>query len=499
LRVAGSKDIKLPNRENLEAILTSDTRGEPVDDALVSALSQAELDEFVQYFASYAFSTSPYHLLKDEPERIDSLEGVVRALDRLDPTKVTSVGPRQEWLRALLSAGKYGPAQDVADALLGQRLDQDWRLTVTRDAVWLLIEQYRQPGVTPEVARQKLDLAFKWVEDGLLDPNRPERVRREYRPLLVERGRLRAVKGDWKNAAADLDDYLKDARLPDLPTLKGTDGPRFAPSQSVPALFFLEAFLLRGFLYEQAQDPAAARRCWEQGFRQVHGTAAVADYEAAMLGSLVNKLDHDDAARMVNDTKQRAGFLGSRLIDRLSTNKTSEFKLVTSVLQRAWQSERGHNLARQIALRDLSFHDALGIQIRLWVHEGFRQGVAGPSRRDRKLPDPQDKLLWDTAGQMLDDYRKGTLTEATLLTLIAIARGGPLSILPRESFVRNADWLKADWFGGLAYILGCHYENNLSDPAFAAKLFRRAADAAPADSVLRGLIEERTAGRGPKR
>ena len=186
-RIAHAKSIELPGMEELESFLTSGMVADPDDDALVPAITQGELDEFSMNVAPYAYSTSPYHLLKDNPTAIASLEKAVRVLDRLDPSGTASVGPRQELLRAHLSARQYGRAQQVADDLLERAaIDQEWRLTVTRDAVWLAVEQARRPGVDTQVANQTWSHAFDLVENGLRDPVRPDRFRAGCQPLLVE-------------------------------------------------------------------------------------------------------------------------------------------------------------------------------------------------------------------------------------------------------------------------------------------------------------------------
>ncbi len=92
-RIVHAKDIEIPGADALEAILTSGPRDDPDDDVLLPSLTQSELDDFIKYFAPYAFSTSPYHLLKHEHQRIGLLEQAIRTMDRLDPTGASSVGP----------------------------------------------------------------------------------------------------------------------------------------------------------------------------------------------------------------------------------------------------------------------------------------------------------------------------------------------------------------------------------------------------------------------
>ena len=103
---------------------------------------------------------------------------------------------------------------------------------------------------------------------------------------------------------------------------------------------------------------------------------------------------------------------------------------------------------------------------------------------------PEHELIWETTGGMLRDYRAGKLTEPTLVKLAIAGHGGVSGKVAWAALVKG-DCRKADWFGGLAYVLGCHFHHNLGDTAFGAKLLRQAADAAPASSGVGKLVEER--------
>ncbi len=310
-----SKGLRFPGAEGLEEIVIAAPEGGPdwVGDVLSRIVTEDELRQFIQHAARYAFTTSPYHLLRIGPEQIAALERAVRALDRLDPTGAASVGPRQELLRVHLSAGLYGRAQAVADELLDDRrpIDPHWRLTVTRDAVWLAIERAREPDAPPATVQENLNWAHEHVERGLRDPAIPGASRAGCRPLLVERARLYAALERWDEAARVLDEYLAapDLLATDIP--KESFGSRFAPPQDVLALYYLEACLLRGFLAERRGDGRAAREVWSRGFARFRGSRAISYYEAAMLGSLAGTLEGRDAELMISNSALGAGILGA--------------------------------------------------------------------------------------------------------------------------------------------------------------------------------------------
>ena len=386
-RIAQSRHIEIPWVEELEAILTSDPRDDLDYDLMVPALTTSELDEFIKDFAPYAFSTSPYHLLKDDRQRIGLLEQAVRTLDRLDPTGVSAVGPRQELLRAHFSARNYGRAEQMADEVLRRTIDQDWRLTITRDAVWLAIERSRRPGIEPSTARQTLSRGLELVENGLRDPIRGDRFRTGCRSLLVERARLRANLGQLREAMADIDSYLRDAVWPEITPSSASVATRFAPSQNVPALYYLEALLLQGFLREEAGDPIAARTSWDEGVNRARGTVAcrflLRGGDALFLADVIER--QDTRTHGHRDYSSGAGFLWGLVTYQLPPESHDHLpriddipvaaELAVGTRARAGPTDKTREL--------WAFNEPLGIQIRLWCYEGFWSS-RGRSAGERK-------------------------------------------------------------------------------------------------------------------
>src|SRR5262249_30734963 len=162
-----------------------------------------------------------------------------------------------------------------------------WRLVVLRDYVWLAIHS-EKPDLL-DAARRRVDLLL----DGA-------HYRPEFLSLFVERARLQAARQFYDQAGRTLDEYL--ARADRTGPAPQFGSPRTAderlgegPPDNVPALFFLEACLLRGFLWELEKRPAEAQRVWAAGFEAVRHKRVGAYYEAAVLGSLSQRLEASDA------------------------------------------------------------------------------------------------------------------------------------------------------------------------------------------------------------
>jgi hypothetical protein len=421
------------------------------------------------------------------------LDRAIQILDRIDPSGSSSVGPQRELVRVLLSNQYYGRAELVAYDLLDGRkaIGRDWRLAATRDAVWLAIEQSRRPGVSREVAHEKLDKALRLIERARMDANRFGLVPATWDPLRVEKARLLAVLGKNDDAVNELSSFLNDPRLPAIGALGESFGARFAPPESVIALYYLEACLLMGFLHERSGNEQAAQKVWGDGFLQVKGTRVVSFMEAAMLGSLSGKVENEDVELMIGNTTRGAGLYGNRLATLLYYTTGIDVKAFTPFVRRAWASERGRASARRIVFREMDFHDSLSEQIRLSGYEIFKRGVLGPADLRRELAPDQDERLWALAGEILSDYRENKWSLEKLVPPAKLAIGVPSAKLTwRKDYTQS--WCAANWSGDLLYVIACHYRYNLNDQRFAAEVFDEALRKAPPGSVLRRLIEAET-------
>jgi predicted Ser/Thr protein kinase len=216
-------------------------------------------EQFVAVALPYLHSGSYYSFLRPDPLRIDNLEQVV-AIDGRLRAAGASIPAEIELFRAYFARWdeKQGDPQRARElvARLADRADLSpaWRMTVLRDYAWLAIWSSTP---SPSTQRPLVDEVLVRVDAALaLDPSTDS----VYLPLLVEKARLLATKDQNSAALHILDQYFEHRKAGHLRLEFGqTDkldtrlGERPA-ADNLPARFFLDACLLRGFLAERLSD-----------------------------------------------------------------------------------------------------------------------------------------------------------------------------------------------------------------------------------------------------
>ena len=317
---------------------------------------------FRKVLARYARSGSLYAFIRSDSDRIANLEKFVQFEKRFVPKEdgvngkqlvpeEDNINTKRELLRAYMvrsNADSHDPdnAVKVACGLLDGSLSPAWRMIVLRDYVWMgimLKDEY--PRILDD-ARTRLDWALK------PDLNAPS----VFVPLLVERARVLATLGLFEYARADMKRYFREVS-PDRIEFQAEqttdkllgDGP---PQENVPALFYLEACLLYGFLLESVPDKTNAEEYWRTGYRAAGITPSGAYYEAAVLGSLCGRISEKDADNMVTHTVVSADPNGKDVAAQAVSYLTASYKqVVAEILNRAWVSSRGRPEAKDIVFR----------------------------------------------------------------------------------------------------------------------------------------------------
>lgn len=356
-------------------------------------------------------------------------------------------------IRAYMASGRLDDAWKLGQELLERDdLFPAWRSVVIRDLVWVAISSGKASREI-EVAELLKSSRFR-TQDGELRP--------EYLELAVEEARLCAT-SDPLRAAEILDTFLKSQNIDLKPesnrTLNArlTEGPT---NVNVPVLFYLDASLLRGFL------PKADKDVWKTSFNTVRGHRTGSYYEAAVIGSLAGELAEKDAVSMTVSTAEDAATFSPVFQDlrNLSSNKRA-MTIVTALLNRAWTSDRGKDLAEQIATRRLPFDTFVYTQLRLWIYEGLRILTR---EIDAPLANGEDMLFWGIAVRLQTGLTSGSLTEQQLLQLVEFVVGDPngaLAIPPGA--VNTAKWfevskpLAAELRGPLAYVIALAYSRHV--------------------------------------
>jgi hypothetical protein len=289
-------------------------------------------------------------------------------------------------------------------------------------------------------------------------------------PLLLERARLRATRGEAEAAEKDVTAFLN----------------QLNPAQwTNPAVLQSDAHAVRGFVRQQRGDAAGAQKAWREALRPVRGTPAGMTCEGFLLGSLTDDLTEADVAAYIEHTTRHLGIPAAAFVRK---GGAFEPAWVASVMRNAWRNPRGRAYARRIVLHDLPLMDAYGIQFALFIAEAFREGsLAGPPTAE------QEALIWQVAEGVYRAYTHGEFLDAQAYLGLNAWTGvtgftgwGGLSASLRR---------RPDLRGPLAYLYGMHYLL-AKKPAARAVLQAALEDAAPGsplDRLAREALDQAAA------
>lgn len=465
---------------------------------IASLLSQEDLRRMVlDKKTPYVQHGSIKVFQKPDPKRADDLKLTADGLRGWADNRVV-LGVEYELIRTSLALGRPADARAVAEGILDRAgVPDPWWLVVCRDYVWALVEA-KAPLSDLQAAEARID---RWLADG----SDRELVR-------ACRAVLRHARGDRAGAVADLDACLTpaveravDFAAPD--SNPGNDGG--GPPDNVPALLFLDACLMRGFLL----DPGPARAVWARGFRASRGGKEVAaTYEAAILGSLCGELEPGDAMKMIQVTVERAAPQGESQVVQLmgalltggnadqkkeSQEKEAQkkqaqnyLKFVTAVLRDAWVSPAGKAEARDIAFRRMPFAVFTRAQARRWLVAGMAYGVAGwaDDGKPPRLTDAQTELLEQLGRDLERAYVAGEISERDIAAVLVKEAGVMPVGIGLLLWDLKVPKLAPQIRGPVDYVLSRHFETNRHDPARAEQYRKSATEAVKAATPLERVL-----------
>jgi WD40 repeat protein len=391
------------------------------------------------------------------PKLIVNDPAVLRRLQRVRAVEtLLGVPPPETVLTRGLLIQAYHVAGRLDDALgVAQELSADAAVPVgiqvraASDVVWLLLRKGNVEGALGAV-------------DRLLGPA-PGPYRREFLPLLADRARARAARQQWKEAEADLDDLTRHL---------GELDPETANERRA------EAGFLRGFLLEAQGDLPKARAAWREGWQAARGGRRLATIWGPVLASLSGELSDDEARRI------RREALG---LNELTAPLATMFSLIfgddfmTSLQRRMFRSPHGHEYARQLALKQISLQDSLGLPIPVAAYEAFRQGIA-----DGPLEFEQDELIWQLCLHVYWAFKAGRFSAKQNMIQALYAWQGETGPAGWQGLFEAADEQDR---GLLAYAFS-HRLRRLKKQKEADELLRQARKLAGAGSPLELVVRD---------
>jgi len=206
-----------------------------------------------------------------------------------------------------------------------------------------------------------------------------------------------------------------------------------------------------------------------------------------IMASLVDKMTNAKTEHLLSGLTSFAG----------KDNPVFNKLMRPSVLRGAWRTARAREVARHVAVRDVTFTDVarwpLFIGWIRFVHE-VCFNAAEPLSPD------QDELLWRMSEEIYVAYREGTLTDRYFLPFGAIVAGNPNA--PGMGWREVAVLLEKQprLRGPLAYIFGQRYVKK-GDTKTALMFYKAAAsdaDREPAYPLLQRLAKPEIDALTPK-
>jgi tetratricopeptide (TPR) repeat protein len=386
-----------------------------------------------------------FDLLRHNPHRVRDLERALEAERLLGAPAKRQAQTKYELMQVCMVEGQTPRAISLAEELATDKaLSADNRIDSILDLASLLCQSGQTHRALDEINRQLL-------------AGEPGRYRTAYLPLLLARARVHTLMDQPPLAEKDLDDLFRLTADPGRAT------------------GYLDACLLRGVLRSGRGDADGAAAAWREGLNLARRTESMHVLSAAIMGSLLNELTTDDLKEMI------AGVLGgtrsSSPIVVLFRSGLFPFDELATGLRATWQSPRGREYARRIALRDLPYREMLTVQMVLGVFEGCRAGAFPDG-----LTPEQDELLWRMFRDVAEAQWTGELAHQQAVQIFT-AWGGATGSL---GWAGLAPKLKKSIRGPMAYVMGHRYLR-LRKPDEAKTFFREALADAARESVLARL------------
>lgn len=423
---------------------------------------------------AYSVQTLGAKFIRHDAQRIPKLERVVALTDILRVRDYDRMHLRLSLARAYHLEGQYDKATQLLEAMLADpTLAGAWPDTPHRLVHWQIrtVEEYgwlmRLKG-DPRKALAAVDLRLF---------RSPGKHRMPYLPLLVERARLQYALKELKQAERDARAYV-------------------ASDHNDPYEFryHAEAALVLGFALHNQGDVAGAKAVWEAGIHRnwlkrwqaAHPTekaggrlifAGTLVVTNLILSSLTNNVTKEDTDDIVSQAIQLA----------LDDPSAAAFKTILSIdpqqFHELWQSPRGFEAARHMALRDIPWYTFQRLPTSVVGIAMLRQGALVRPTAD------QDTLTWKLAEDLQDLYFVEGKVSRNQLFALATTWNGVTGVFGWGG-VQKA--LPPHLRGPVAYVFGQRYQNRLNKTKEARQFYQTALEdsrRAPANSLLERLAQ----------
>jgi WD40 repeat protein/tetratricopeptide (TPR) repeat protein len=418
---------------------------------LLPLVSKDLRDRLLVLFTGEATETR----LMFRPRAIDlrNLDRAVKVCDYFQVPRAERLSLRLAYLRGSHLLGRLDLALQTAEDLLaddqywGPKPDRATLIPVVETLGWILREKGQ-----PQLALTRIN---QYLE------GKPDEAQ-TFKPLLLERARIRIALKEWEQAEKDLDDCLQ---------LKlGTLSYRQ----------YAGAWLALGFLRQRRGDAAGAERAWKQGSVSGDILTHLPGVDAmfgAMLAALADKLSPAEGDAILETLVGRSSGL-----EHVALVK-QQMSLPPGILRDMWRTPRGREWARRQAYQDLTYAESLRLPL-LVLSAEYSQQSALP----RELTREQEEVLWTATERLYLAYMEEKVLMPQLVG-IGLTWKGTTNFLGWGGVSLTLD---PSVRGPLAYVLGHRYLR-LDKPAEALTFFETAARDAPADSTLRRLAEAEVA------
>ena len=472
--------LKSQGRTNTEqADLVFDRLNASVDYAeLALVLSEEERDQILSYYRQ----VDHYPRINYSELRGRNLERVLKIEDLIKADPVTRRRTLWRYADACRLNGRDREAVEVIEKLLASPdLLPDDRIGITRDYAMMMIV-----GRTPARAREEIDRRM-----GRDAPDPQDALF----PMLLDRARVHAALGDWKQAEEDVARFIERVRKP-------------ATCYSD----FAEACLFHGFLLERQGRTDDARKAWRAGLRSnwprdlpvivrsdrpIDGKALRDNMKSllhfVMLASLTGELKAEETGNIVTETRGSGEFTNSPIVRFFDSYRTHELlapEHIRAICLETYRAPMGRELARKEAFLEITLTELFNRPLLLSLEAEIRLDAI-PEGGEPELA----RLIDEGLGEIARMQREGRFTLPQLMMMLTAWTGNTsfLGWAGLENSLAGQKPLR----GRIAYVYGRRFLV-LKNLDVARHLFQLTRQDTPPDSPFQKLAQDQLDKLGAK-
>lgn len=412
-------------------------------------------------------------LIQDESlvPRLEALLRLANLLSMEDPVHTL----RRNLMTLHAINGNYQAAADVSKSEIGFILAQQPLGKESSEALFYSARWYYWPQRMLKQSQQA-NYELRYLIDPHLtssdsDAEERQRVDSIFLPLQLELARNSIDAGLWDEAESAVNQYVTKVRRP----ISNYN-------------FYSQPYLLLGFLQQKRGDLQSAVATWKQGLYSSYreqlapGDQPKAIVPTAMWGmidfwimaSLSDSLTDQEAEQLWK------GLIASATSDPVMGQFATTFTVTPATIRNTWRTERGREMARQMAYMSLPPVDYVRTPPLMVAYEKVRQDLFSgtPSAEE-------DVVIWRAVSGLANLYLSGKLNKAQGLQLALAWKGtsgifgwsGVAPALPKE--------IRAE----VTYLM-CHRYLKLGQTDEARKWFDEMNADVNTDATVKTLVEK---------